>query len=274
MKRIALPEDKAEGLCLGYPYNTELVNADGVCIHFWLGEDAAPELAARLLKRAKRERDIVGCTWSDGAPVGFWAQQHIGSTARYIPEAGNWKRDGMKIIGAPRPWGKRTDEEMSRVDANIVVTARAGDDGDWAHYPRRMVEAHLALIAAAPDLLAQLREARRALAYLAPERFDDDAHKERWGAFLESIDTAIAAAEGDTDYAENDRNGVDFEAVARAAGWTHGGDNGGFWFHEPTWGHWKSAASWAGTEHAPENGQTILYDTAEQVCRGEHLGGI
>ncbi|GEM_PF-2796556 len=207
MKRISIPDDKAEGLCLGYPYNTELVNADGVCIHFWLGEDAAPELAARLLNRAKRERDIVGCTWSGGAPVGFWAQQHIGSTVRYIPEAGSWVRDGMKIIGAPRPWGKQTNEEMSRVDANIVVTAGAGDDGDWAHYPRRMVEAHLALIAAAPDLLARLREARQALAYLAPERFDDDAHKERWGAFLENIDTAIAAAEGDTTYAEGGTTG-------------------------------------------------------------------
>jgi len=202
MKRIALLDDKAEGLCLGYPYNTELVNADGVCIHFWLGEDATPELAARLLKCAKRERDIVGCTWSEGAPSGFWAKQHIGATARYIPEPGSWKRKGLKIIGTPRPWGKREGEAASRVDATEVVTARAGDDGEWYQYPRRMVDAHLDLIAAAPDLLAQLRDARRTLAYLAPERFDDDAHKERWGAYLERMDIVIAAAEGDTNYAE------------------------------------------------------------------------
>ena len=28
-------DDKAEGTCLGTPYTTELVNCDGVSIHFW-----------------------------------------------------------------------------------------------------------------------------------------------------------------------------------------------------------------------------------------------
>lgn len=202
-RRIDNPEEKAEGLCLGYPYNTDLVNANGVCIHFWLGEDASPELAERLLKCAKGARDIVGCTWSDGEPVGFWAHEHIGPTSRYIPEAGSWKRDGMKIVGAPRPWEKRSVEAVPRINASIVVTALAGDDGDWQHYPRRMAEAHLALIAAAPDLLARLREARQMIAYLAPERFDDDEHRERFGARLERIDIAIAAAEGNLNYAED-----------------------------------------------------------------------
>jgi hypothetical protein len=73
-RKIENPEDRAEGLCLGYAYNTELVSSAGVNVHFWLGDNETPELAARLLARMRRERDIVCCTYSGGAPVGFWAR--------------------------------------------------------------------------------------------------------------------------------------------------------------------------------------------------------
>ncbi|WP_342361385.1 hypothetical protein [Terrarubrum flagellatum] len=42
------------------------------------------------------------------------------------------------------------------------------------------------------------------------------------------------------------------EKTCRAAGWEHGGDQDGFIFHKPTWGSWKAAASWEGTDQAPD----------------------
>ena len=74
-------DDKAEGTCLGTPYTTELVNCDGVCIHFWFFE--RPNAAALIahLGCARRHRDIVRATWSLGHPAGFWAHQNIQSRA-------------------------------------------------------------------------------------------------------------------------------------------------------------------------------------------------
>lgn len=65
----------------------------------------------------------------------------------------------------------------------------------------------------------------------------------------------------------------DYEGAAQEAGWEHGGDGAGFWFHKPTWGSWKSAASWSGTNEEPDgpDDNSTLYDTAEEVCNGENI---
>jgi hypothetical protein len=65
--------------------------------------------------------------------------------------------------------------------------------------------------------------------------------------------------------------------AARADGWRHGGDNGGFWFHGPTWGDdWKAAASWTGTEQEPDgpNAKPRTYDTLSELCEAEELGRL
>ena len=50
------------------------------------------------------------------------------------------------------------------------------------------------LIAAAPDLLKQLKSAAQMLNYLAPEKFDDDDHERNWNRMLEDMDRALAKA--------------------------------------------------------------------------------
>lgn len=50
------------------------------------------------------------------------------------------------------------------------------------------------LIAAAPDLLKQLKSAAESLHYLTSEQFDDD-HEANWDRTLEDIEKAIAKAE-------------------------------------------------------------------------------
>ena len=78
VRKTDLLEDRAEGRCLGHPYNTELASINGVSIHFWLGAtDPTPELLARLEQVARRHRDIVRLTYSHGEPAGFWANQDI-----------------------------------------------------------------------------------------------------------------------------------------------------------------------------------------------------
>lgn len=77
MRRVDCPECKAEGLCGEYAYNTELASINGVAIHFWLGANASSELASKLLACMRNQRDIVGATYSDGAPVGFWAHENV-----------------------------------------------------------------------------------------------------------------------------------------------------------------------------------------------------
>ncbi len=73
---------KAEGTCLGLPYDTALTSIDGVTIHFWIKDEAAKQKLPDALKRARQERDIVGCTWCEGEPSGFWADNHILETAQ------------------------------------------------------------------------------------------------------------------------------------------------------------------------------------------------
>ena len=76
--RIDCPEAKAEGKLLGYPYDTQLVSIDGVACHVWLGDtEPTPKLLEKLEGNARRQRDIVRMTWSDGAPIGFWAHEDI-----------------------------------------------------------------------------------------------------------------------------------------------------------------------------------------------------
>jgi hypothetical protein len=64
-----------------------------------------------------------------------------------------------------------------------------------------------------------------------------------------------------------------YEQAARAAGWQHGGDCGGFIYHHPTWGSWKAAASWSGDEQEPadENDCPSLYDTWQECCEAEDI---
>lgn len=78
MKIDTPAEAKAEGLCGGVPYDTQLVNINGVNIHFWLG-DTEPfgEQLAKLVRIAQRNRDIVSATWSPGHPTGFWAHENM-----------------------------------------------------------------------------------------------------------------------------------------------------------------------------------------------------
>lgn len=63
------------------------------------------------------------------------------------------------------------------------------------------------------------------------------------------------------------------ETAARAAGWVHGGDCDGFIFHKPTWGNWKSAASWAGTDQQPdgEDDKPATYDSWRECCECEDI---
>ncbi|MCW5697351.1 MAG: hypothetical protein KIS96_11550 [Bauldia sp.] len=65
------------------------------------------------------------------------------------------------------------------------------------------------------------------------------------------------------------------ELAARAAGWTHGGDNDGFIFHAATWsGSWKAAASWSGEDgHEPDGAEDhpATYGTWEECCEAEGI---
>lgn len=58
--------------------------------------------------------------------------------------------------------------------------------------------------------------------------------------------------------------------AAKKAGWVHGGDAGGFWFHLETWGSWKAAASWVGTDQEPPK-KGKIYATAREVCEEEEI---
>lgn len=70
-------DDKAEGRCLGLPYTTELVNINGVRIHFWCGAEFDEELISRAITVARSERDIVAVSCSLGEPSGFWAHEDL-----------------------------------------------------------------------------------------------------------------------------------------------------------------------------------------------------
>ena len=80
LRRLETPlVDKAEGICCGYPYNTELANINGVSIHFWVGDDTPdPDRLQHVLDQACHARDIVYATYSHGHPAGYWAHSDIG----------------------------------------------------------------------------------------------------------------------------------------------------------------------------------------------------
>lgn len=54
-----------------------------------------------------------------------------------------------------------------------------------------------------------------------------------------------------------------YEKAATAAGWAHAGDFDGFWYDAKRFNAWKAAA------HEARCGRT--YETARQVCEGEHI---
>jgi hypothetical protein len=64
------------------------------------------------------------------------------------------------------------------------------------------------------------------------------------------------------------------ERFVESRGWKHGGDCGGFWFHEPTWGTWKAAASWEGHSTNEPNGPNDhprTYDNEFELYANEDL---
>lgn len=77
-RKISCVEDKAEGTCAGVPFNTELVNIDGVNVHFWIGgidPVNVPTRLAEAINVARDTRDVVSITYSDGEPTGHWAHE-------------------------------------------------------------------------------------------------------------------------------------------------------------------------------------------------------
>jgi hypothetical protein len=88
-----------------------------------------------------------------------------------------------------------------------------------------------------------------------------DAAMVRWPTSLED-------EEGDA------KADAQYEAAARAAGWEHGGDNGGIIFHLETWGSWKAAVSWSGDEKmepSGENDKPNVYSSWQECCEGEDI---
>lgn len=78
IRQIDVLEDKAEGTCMGFPYDTQLASSAGCSIHFWVG-DTKPSLLRlqQALSAAMRQRDIVSATWSHGHPTKFWCNNDI-----------------------------------------------------------------------------------------------------------------------------------------------------------------------------------------------------
>lgn len=78
VRQVEWLNDRAEGRCDGVPYNTELVNINGVSIHFWFGDETpSTERVESVLSLARSHRDIVRAQWSPGEPTSFWAQADI-----------------------------------------------------------------------------------------------------------------------------------------------------------------------------------------------------
>jgi hypothetical protein len=76
--RDSLPAtDRAEGLCCGLPYDTQLASSAGCSIHFWCGEAFDDALLEQALKKARSNRDIIYASASLGQPINFWANQDI-----------------------------------------------------------------------------------------------------------------------------------------------------------------------------------------------------
>jgi len=78
MRQVPPLDDKAEGTCGGFPYNTELASINGVAVHFWVGDYPVQAPALQAAERKIRgARDVVSVTWSYGHPSGFWAHADI-----------------------------------------------------------------------------------------------------------------------------------------------------------------------------------------------------
>ncbi len=77
IRKIENPKGKAEGLCNGMPYNTDICSSAGCSIHFWTGLDDSEVAREAALRRAQNARDVIYATWSFGLPDGFWASQDI-----------------------------------------------------------------------------------------------------------------------------------------------------------------------------------------------------
>lgn len=97
---------------------------------------------------------------------------------------GPWKISGCQL-------GSKLLIEHGTEDTLSPCIAAVYSDG--GRLPQHS-NAHL--IAAAPDLLKQLKSAAEMLNYLAPEKFDDDDHETNWNRMLEDMNHAIAKAEG------------------------------------------------------------------------------
>lgn len=77
IRQVEIHEDKAEGDCCGFPYNTDLVSSAGVNIHFWVGGMHVEEILQEALGVARGNRDIVSATWSFGQPTQYWCHSDI-----------------------------------------------------------------------------------------------------------------------------------------------------------------------------------------------------
>ena len=76
-KQDDVRDDRAEGMCGGLPYATDLVSSDGCSIHFWCGDAFDEVLLNEALRKARNARDVIKATASLGQPTGFWAHQDI-----------------------------------------------------------------------------------------------------------------------------------------------------------------------------------------------------
>jgi hypothetical protein len=68
---------RAEGLCCGLPYATELVSDAGCSIHFWCNAAFDETLLQKALDRARTQRDVIRATASLGQPYAFWAHSEM-----------------------------------------------------------------------------------------------------------------------------------------------------------------------------------------------------
>lgn len=81
------------------------------------------------------------------------------------------------------------------VDDDGLVAA--GSDDCYVTVAEVFEKDALPLIVAAPDVLASLEEILGLAEYLAPEKYDDAAHKEAFEAVLSRARAAISKAKGE-----------------------------------------------------------------------------
>jgi hypothetical protein len=80
-RKITCPGIAAEGDIIAegidpVPYDTDIVSSQGCHIHLWLGNrEVTPDLLTKLTRIARWNRDIVSVSYSDGAPIDYWARQ-------------------------------------------------------------------------------------------------------------------------------------------------------------------------------------------------------